>query len=133
HLTCSPAISVAAPHLDLACGPQVAERLVATTLSELAGQPVCQRYRQRHQLGRLIAREAEHHPGVAGAAHIDALRDVGRLLVDADDDAAGLGIKTVLGPRVADVPDGLADDARDIDVAVGGDLPDHHHQARGHD
>src|SRR5690242_21193188 len=39
------------------------------------------------------------------------------LFVDRHHDAAGLGIETVLGAGVAHVPDGLADDARDIDVA----------------
>ena len=54
--------------------------------------------------GGLVARVAEHHPLVAGAARstgrrprvvlrlvrrVDALRDVGRLLVDRHDDAAG--------------------------------------------
>ena len=79
-----------------------------------------------------FARVAEHHPLVAGADAVerivvarvvlhlvrvvDALRDVGRLLVDRDDDAAGLGVEAVLGARVADLLDGLAHEARDVDV-----------------
>ena len=74
--------------------------------------------RQRHQLARLVRRVAEHHPLVAGAdavervvvarvvlhlvRRVDALRDVGRLLVERDDDAARLGVEAVLGARVAD-------------------------------
>ncbi len=45
-----------------------------------------------------------------------------RLLVDRDDDAAGLGVEAVLGARVADVRDRLADEARDVDVGLGRDL-----------
>ena len=90
-------------------------------------------YRKGHQLGRLIARKAEHHPRVAGAAHIYARGDIGRLLVDADHDAAGLGVKAVLGARIADLSNGLPDDPRDVDVAIRGDLPHHHDQAGGHD
>ena len=70
---------------------------------------------------RLVGRVAEHHPLVAGAdlvervvvarvvlhleGRVDALGDVGRLLVDRDDHAAGLGVEAVLGARVADLAD----------------------------
>ena len=53
---------------------------------------------------------------------IDTLGDVGRLLVDADQDAAGLPVDAVLGPRVADLLDRLADEAGDVDVRLGRDL-----------
>ena len=62
---------------------------------------------------RLAGRVAEHHPLVARAdpverivvagvvlelvGHVHALRDVGRLLVDRDHDAARLGVEAVLG------------------------------------
>ena len=81
---------------------------------------------------RLVRRVAEHHPLVAGAdpverivvarvvlhleRRVDALRDVGRLLVERDDHAAGLGVEAVLRARVADLGDALAHEARDVDV-----------------
>src|SRR5207302_5183499 len=89
--------------------------------------------RQRHQLRGLIAREAEHHPGVTCAADVHPLGDVWRLLVDARDHAAGLGVEAVASSRVADLTHGLAEDLRDVDVAVGGYLPLHHHEASGDD
>ena len=88
---------------------------------------------QRHELRRLVTREAEHHPRVTRSAHVDALRDVRRLLVDAGDDAVCLSVEAVLGARVADLASRLAHDARDVDVAVGGDLPHHHREAGGDD
>ena len=64
-------------------------------------------------------RVAEHHPLVAGAdpvervvvarvvlelvGLVDAQRDVGRLLVDRDDDAAGVRVEPPLRVRVADL------------------------------
>ena len=71
--------------------------------------------------GVSFGRVAEHEPLVAGAdpverivvarvvlhleGLVDALRDVGRLLVERDDHAAGLGVEAVLRARVADLGD----------------------------
>src|SRR5918911_506393 len=52
---------------------------------------------------------------------VDALGDVRRLLVDCGDDGAALAVEPVLAARVADLPDRLARDLRDIHVALGGD------------
>ena len=72
------------------------------TRDEPHAQLVGQHDRQRHQLVGLAAGEAEHQALVAGAARVDAHRDVGRLLVDRREDGAGLGVEAVLGARVAD-------------------------------
>ena len=91
---------------------------------------------QRHELGRLAAGEAEHHPLVAGAElaalrrrvvadlerRVDALRDVRRLALDRDQRAAGLVVEAVVGLRVADVADGVADDLLEVDVGLRRDL-----------
>jgi len=69
-------------------------RTSASRFGQLVGQP----HRQRHELRGLAARVAEHHALVAGAGDVelivvggigarlvglvDALRDVGRLLVE---------------------------------------------------
>ena len=70
---------VAIPDRDLylAVRPQVAEGLVAPNLGQLASEPVRQRDRQGHELGRVVAGEAEHHPRVTRAADVNALCDVG--------------------------------------------------------
>ena len=100
--------------------------------------------RQRHQLRRLVAGEAEHHALVAradaveriaaGAARlerrVDALRDVGRLLVERHVDGAGVGVEAVLGARVADLAHDAAHDLRDVERRARGDLPGDQHEAR---
>jgi hypothetical protein len=67
--------------------------------------------RRRHQLRRLVAGVAEHDALVAGAlvlvvAGIDALGDVGRLLVHIAVDLGGLEVEAPL--HVADLADGFA-------------------------
>ncbi len=122
-------IAISDRHLHLAIGTQVVERLGAANLREATREPMREHDRQRHELRGFIARETEHHARVAGPADVDALRDIGRLLVDARDHAAGLGVEAVLRPRVAHLSHGLADDPGDVDVAVSGDLSDHDDQA----
>ena len=114
------AVLVLEGHLGLAVRPQVGQLAGLAHLGQAPGHPVGQGDRQRHQLGRLAAGEAEHHPLVAGAelVAVDAHRDVGRLLLDADQDAAGLVVEAVVGPGVADVADRLADDR--LEIGVGG-------------
>src|SRR5216683_3645938 len=124
-------VPVADRHLDLAVGPEVVESLRPAHLGQPPRQPMGIGDRQRHQLWRLVASETEHHAGVAGAPDIDSLSDVRRLLVDGGDNSARLGVESILRPRVADLPDRLPDDARDVDVAIGGDLSQHDHQAGG--
>src|SRR5439155_25658538 len=60
---------------------------------------------------------------------VDALGDVGGLLVDRRDHAAGLAVDAEGGVVVADVEDRLPHDVGDGDVGLGGDLPRHHDQA----
>ena len=92
--------------------------------------------RKRHQLVGLVRRVAEHHSLVAGAdavervlvavlhleGCIDALRDVGRLLVDRDDDGTRVGVEAELRTGVADLPNALAHEARNVDVGRRRDL-----------
>ena len=132
--------------LGLAVGAQVGDGAVLARGGQAAGQPVRERDRQRHQLGRLRAGEAEHHALVAGALRVedvlgvtlaqldgavDALGDVGRLRADRDADAAGRAVEALLRRVVADPQDGLAHDARDVGVGLGGDLARDVHLAGG--
>jgi hypothetical protein len=109
---------------------------------------VGERDRQRHQLLRLPAGEAEHHPLVTRAGpvewvvvpwvvlhlvgRVDALGDVRRLLVDRDDHTARVRVEAVLGAVVADLADLLADERRDVDVGLGRDLSGDDDEAGGH-
>ena len=108
--------------LGLAVGPQIVEKTGLAHLGQAAGHPVGQRDRQRHQLFCLAAGIAEHHALVAGAVlqlgvrvllalqrAVHAERDVAGLLVDVGDDAAGVAVKAVLGPVIADGADDFAE------------------------
>ena len=87
-----------------------------------------------HFLRGLVAGVAEHHALVPGAAHlvVGAQGDVGGLLVDAGDDAAGVAVEAVLGPVIADVPHHIPDDLGDVHIALGTDLAHHVDKTGGH-
>ena len=135
---------VAHRHLRLAVGPQVRQHVGLAHLGEPVRDAVRELDRQRHQLLGLVRGVAEHHPLVAGADPVDrvevavlhlerlvdALRDVGRLLVERHDHAARLGVEAVLGARVADVGDRLAHEPRDVDVRRRRDLAGDDDEAR---
>ena len=128
--------------LALPVRPQVRERTALAGPRELARDVVRERDRERHELGRLADREAEHHPLIAGAellgidpfARLDrlvhALRDLRRLLLDRGDDAAGPVVEAVIGVRVPDLVHDPAHEARDVDVGVGRDLAGDEDDAR---
>src|SRR5207237_641121 len=58
-------------------------------------------------------------------------RDVLGLFLDRRHDPARVAVDPELRVGVPDVEHGLADDARDVDVAIGGDLAGHQDQAGG--
>ena len=127
---------VADGHLRLAVGPEVREDVGLANLGEPLRELVREHDRHRHELFGLVRRVPEHHPLVAGADEVerigvpvlrlvrlvDALRDVGRLAVDRDDDPAGLEVEAVLRARVADLRDAIAHHRADVDVDVRRDL-----------
>ena len=133
-----PAVLVAHADLGLAVGTQVVQRAVLAHLGQPLREPVGERDRQRHQLRRLVGGVAEHHSLVAGAGDVelvavggvlpglvggvDALGDVGRLLVDRVDHRARLVVEAEGGVGVADLLDRLARDVLDVDVGGRGDL-----------
>ena len=142
-----PAVFVDHRHLGLAVGAQVRHRADPPHLRQSLGEAVGQPDRQRHEIGRLVAGVAEHHPLVAGALGVErvlaagsgaelegrvhALRDIGRLGVERDQHAAGLPVEAVGVVVVADLAHGLAHDGRNVDVGRGGHLARHHDQTGG--
>ena len=121
-------------HLRLAVRAQVVHpHPVAAHIRQPFAQAVGQRNRQRHQLFRLQAGIADHHPLVAGARVLDvagvhALGDVPRLLLHRNNRPAGLVIEAKLRPRVANLAHRVAHDLRHVHVGVRGDLAQHHNQ-----
>ena len=143
------AVQVAHGDLRLAVGAQVGHDLGLAHVGQALGQLVGQRDRQRHELRRLVGRVAEHHPLVARAGDVecivvggvgarlvglvDALGDVGRLLVDRVDDRARVGAEAEVGVGVADLADRLAHDVLDVDVGRRRDLAGHDDEAGVHE
>ena len=125
------AVHVAHAHLRLAVGADVVDGARLAPLGQPHHELVGEHDRQRHQLGCLVARVAEHEALVTGAEVVHPHRDVRGLLIDGGDDTARLEVEAVLGARVADLADRLAGDARDVHVAVGGDLAGDDDEARG--
>ena len=133
--------------LRLAVGAEIVDDLMLAHLGEALCQLVRQRDRQRHELRGLAAGEAEHHALVARAVVeilalgllrleglVHAHGDVAALLVDARHDGAGVAVEAELRAVIADLAHGLAHDVRNVDVAAGGDLAHHGHDAgRGGD
>jgi hypothetical protein len=97
---------------------------------------VCDLDRGGHQVVRLVGRVAEHHPLVARADAVDrvtlaalrlkrlvdALGDVGRLLVERHHHTACLGVEAEGLVPVADLRDPVPRETRDVDVRLGRDL-----------
>jgi hypothetical protein len=143
------AVDVADRYLRLAVRAQVRDHLGPAHVGQALGELVRERDRQRHQLRRLARRVAEHHALVTGAGDIefivvgrvgarlpggvDALRDVGRLLVDRVDDRAAVGGEAEVGVGVADAADRLARDVLDVDVRGRRDLARHDDEPRVHE
>ena len=119
---------------DLALPVRPQERQVRTAaLGEAAREPVRERDGEWHQLGCLVAGISEHHPLVAGPlllvrARVDSHGDLGRLLLDGDEDRAALGVEPHRAVGVADALDGAAHEPRIVDGRAGGDLPDQDHE-----
>ena len=117
--------------LGFAIGPEVRKSAISADFAQAVGQLVRQRNRGRHVVGILVGGIAEHHALVAGAAGVHAHGDVARLLVDAGDDRAGVGVETVEGVVVADGGDHAAHQRLEIDISFGGDFAGNDDQAGG--
>ncbi len=124
-------------HLRLRIGPQVGHLLsLATDNGQLFKDDVRKNQRSRHQLARLVAGVTEHDALVAGpllllGTALDALVDVGRLLVDGRKDTARIAVELVLALGVTDAIDDTARHALHIDISLRTHLARHDHQAGG--
>jgi len=60
---------------------------------------------------------------------VDTAGNIGRLLLDGDEDVAGLVVKALVRRVVANLLDGVTDDTLVVDLASGGDLTEDHDHA----
>ena len=131
--------------LALAVRAEIVEHTVLAHLGEAFCQLVRQRDGQRHELGRLVARIAEHHALIARTDRevgvgrallalervVNAQRDIRGLLVDCGQHRAGVAVKAVLRAVIADLADGVAHDLGNVHIAGGRDLAHDLHHAGG--
>jgi hypothetical protein len=132
--------------LGLAVRQQPGQGAVAPHGRQAAGQPVRQRDRQGHQLGRLVGRVPDHHALVArplalvevvlGAGAVlerlvDPRGDVRRLLLELHVELRAVQVEAGLGIAVHDAADRVPDDLLHGHVGRRGHLPDHTQEVLG--
>ena len=96
--------------LTLGVRPNELQDAGASHLSVVLDEAVRQVDGERHEAAGFVAGEAEHHALIAGAAGIDAHRDVRRLRVNVALDLAGVGREADVRIDVADLADRVADE-----------------------
>ena len=109
-------------HLALAIRPKISELSALAHLSQFPAELVGQGDRRRHQFFGFVGGVAEHHALVAGSAGVHAHGYVARLLVDAGDDGAGIGVEAVKSVVIADRRDHSTHQRLEVDVSFGRDL-----------
>ena len=115
--------------LALRVGTQPLEHALLAQLGLLFDEAVRVVDRERHQVRRFIAREAEHQALVASAlllvqalACAHTLADVGRLTIDGDHHGARVAVDAEGVIRVADALERVARDFGVVDLRLGRDL-----------
>ena len=90
------------------------------------------------ELWGLVGGITEHETLVTGTELlksllvVETLGDIWRLLLNGDEDVAGLVVETLGGVIVTDVLDGTTDDLLVVELCLGGNLTeDHHHSGLG--
>lgn len=118
--------------LGLGIGSQPWDATVATGSAHLSVKLVCQLKGQWEELWGLIGGITEHDTLVTGTellkslVVVQALSDIGGLLLDGDKDVAGLVVEALGGVIVTDVLDGTTDDLLVVELGLGGDLAENH-------
>lgn len=131
-------------HLGFAVGTEVIHLPLLADLGEALGHFMGQGNGQGHALRGLVTGVAKHHAlipravvqlavalGLGLQRLVHPQGDVGTLLVDVGDDAAGVTVKAILGPVIADLPDHLPGNLRNVHIAAGADLPHNVDETRG--
>ncbi len=124
--------------LGLGVGAQPGQRAVAAGGRHGGIEAVGQQQCHGEQLGRLVGGIAEHDALVTstellkGLLVVQTLGNVGRLLLDGDEQVAGLVVEALGRVIVANVLDGVADDLLVVEAGLGRDLAkDHDHAGLG--
>jgi hypothetical protein len=79
----------------------------------------------------LVGGITEHDTLVTGTvvlqvSVVETLGDIGRLLLDGDQDVTGLVVETLFRVIVTDLLDGVSDNGLEVDSGLGGDFTENH-------
>jgi hypothetical protein len=124
--------------LGLGVGSEPGERAVAAGGGHGSVKLVGEEESEGEELRGLVGGITEHDTLVTSAELLEGLvvvktlSDIGRLLLNGDEQVAGLVVKTLGGVIVADALDGLTDDLLVVELGLGADLTeDHDHTGLG--
>ena len=120
--------------LSLGVGSEPWQRAVLAGSSHSRVQLVGEEDGKREELGGLVGGISEHDTLVSSTELLESLlvvetlSNVGRLLLDSNEDVACLVVEALIGAVVANVLDGATDDLLVVEVRLGGDFTkDHDH------
>lgn len=124
--------------LGLGVGSQPGQGAIATGSGHGSVQLVGELESEREELGSLIGSVAEHDTLVTGTEAlkglfvVQALGNVGRLLLNGDKQVEGLVVETLGRVIVTNVLDGVTDNLLVVKLGLGGDFTkDHNHASLG--
>lgn len=123
--------------LRLRVGSEPAHRAVTTGNGHSSVKLVSEHDGKRHHLGGLVGSVTEHNTLVTSTnllegTVVETLSNVGRLLLNGNQDVTGLVVETLLGRVVTNLLDSVSDDLLVVDLRPGGDLTkDHDHTSFG--
>lgn len=124
--------------LGLGVGSEPGQRTVAASSGHGSVQLVGEEESEGEELGCLVSGIAEHDTLVTSTELLEsllvvkALSDIGRLLLNGDEQVTGLVVKTLGRVIIADVLDGVTDNLLVVKLGLSGDLTkDHDHTGLG--
>lgn len=124
--------------LGLGVGPQPWDGAITTGSAHLSVKLVCQLKGQWEELRGLISGITEHDTLVTSTELLKSLLvvktlgDIGGLLLNGNENVAGLVVEALCGVIVTDVLDGTTDDLLVVKLGLGGNLTeDHDHTGLG--
>lgn len=127
-------------HGDLGLGVRSEPRdgAVAASIGHGLVELVGEKVRERVKLGSLVSGITEHETLVTGTEvlkslfEVKTLSDIGGLLLNGNEDVAGVVVEALGRGVVADILDGVTNDGLVVKVGLGGDLAeDHDHASLG--
>lgn len=124
--------------LGLGVGSEPGERAVSASSGHGRVELVGEHESKREELRGLVGGIAEHDTLVTSTELLKSLiivktlGDIRRLLLNGDEQVAGLVVETLLRVVITDVLDGVTDNLLVVDLGIGGDLTkDHDHTSLG--